>query len=357
MPLSVLLPISLDRVSSPISTLLRKIAEGSPAIDFYSFSSPVTAEDRRCAERLWSLPHVHSIGYPELLKRRFDVVHHASATPKNLLAARIAKLRSLGKVRHVFTANCEPYATDRYLESYKRSVARADHLVAVSKAVKEGVIEWFGRTAEAVIPNGFDEEFYFPVGADADPPEGVPREPFVLWAAQILDRKHPEVFLEIARRLPSVKFLMVGNNPYPDTELSKQTLATLSTLPNVDYLGIVPREHLRNLLQHAGILLFPSDYEGLPLTVVEALGCGCPVIAQNKSSLPEVIRDGENGWLIDNSEIGEWVGKVSEVLAWDGGKREEWRREARQSVLEAFSWSVIARQQGEFYHSLMNDDR
>ncbi len=351
---TILMPISLDRVATPISTLLRKIAEGNPEIDFHSFSSPLTEEDQECAAKLWALPHLYRTTPERVLLRRYDVVHHASATPRNLTAVRLAKLRSFGRTRHVFTANCEPYGSDPYLRHYCLAVKRADHVVAVSRAVEKGVGKWFGRSCDDCIPNGFDEEFYVLPEAAGERPDGVPGEPFFLWAAQILDRKHPEVFLEIASRMPQQRFLMVGNDPYPETELSRQTRDRIDALPNVSYLGKVSRLHLRNLLQHADGLLFPSEHEGLPLTVLEAIACGCPVIAQPKSSLPEVVVEGVNGWMMDATDIDAWVRRTRFLCGRSRQEVEAWRGQARRSILRDFSWASIAERQGRFYERILS---
>ncbi len=350
----ILLPISLDRVSTPISTLLRKIAEGNPGIDFYSFSSPLTDEDRECAKELWSLSHLHRTSTSRLLLQRYDVVHHASATPRNLAAVGLSKARSLGCTRHVFTANCEPYASDPYLKYYRSAVRRADDVVAVSRAVERGVRDWFRRDCDAVIPNGFDEDFYVPPVPGASRPEDVPQGSYFLWAAQILDRKHPEVFLELAARMPGQQFLMVGNDPYPGSELSRQIRSQMAELPNVNYVGRVPRTRLRNLIQHAEALVFPSGHEGLPLTVLEAIACGCPVIAQPKSSLPEVVENDVNGWMIDVTDTEAWLERMKLIVGRNRGEVATWRQRARESVLRSFSWSSIAERQGRFYERILS---
>ena len=345
--MKILLPISLDRVRSPISTLLRYVAVLLPKHEFTAGSSPVDAIDKNCSDELWSHPHIEAKGILGMITGRYDIVHHASATSKNLAAARFAKLRSLGKSVHIFTANCEPYSTDPYLRYMELSLKRADVVVAVSEAVAKGVKNYSGRNVDAVIPNGFDEEFYqLPEVAKND------SAPFFLFCAQLLDRKHPEFFLDLAEMFPDHQFIMVGNNPYPDSELAKDSLARIEALPNVVHKGLCSREDVRELMQSATALLFPSDYEGLPLTVVEAMGCGCPVIAQPRSSLPEVIDHEETGWMYLNSQRDEWVGRMTALIELSDVDKRDLACKIRASVIDRFSWKFIAKSYGELYEKL-----
>lgn len=347
MPKNILMPISLDRVRSPISTLLRYVATHLSDYHFVAGSSPVDEADQRCADALWSQPHIESAGGLGMAASRFDIVHHASATSKNLLAAKLAKLRSGGKVRHVFTANCEPYPTDPYLKYVEKALRDADVVVAVSEAVAKGVKAFCEREVDRVIPNGFDDHFYTLAPAD----ETAGQAPYFLFCSQILDRKHPEVFLDLAEQMPECQFIMVGNNPYPESDLAKKVLSRVNALNNVEYQGLKSREELRHLMQHAAALLHPSDYEGLPLTVVEAMGCGCPVIAQPKSSLPEVIEHDENGWLYLNEDSASWLAKMTELTAMSSDRRRQGAAHIRDSVVGKFSWATIA----ESYRSLYDE--
>lgn len=341
--MNVLFPISLDKSNCPIATLLRNIAVYNKKINFIGGSS---INERRVTT-LWARDNIDRFSLFSLLLTHFDIVHHASSTPKNVLAVRLAKLRSLGEVRHIFTANCEPYETDPFLKHYKKSIDRADYVVAVSEAVAAGVKTSFGREVDAVIPNGFDEKTcVLPETYDE-------QKPFFLFCAQILDRKHPEHFLNLAEHFPDIDFIMAGNIPYPDDTFTKKMLQRIHSLNNVEHIGLISRLDLIERMQQASALIFPSSYEGLPLTVVEAIGCGCPVIAQPKSALPEVIEHGVNGWMFDVEEWSDWVETCESILNRTEAQRREYSATARQSVMEKFRWEVIAESYAKFYKKIL----
>ncbi len=337
------MPILLDKSSCPIATLLRNIATRNVDI---LFTGGRARSATACAE-IWDAENIESLNASDFILKQFDIVHHASSTAKNVMAARLAKLRSLGKVRHVFTANCEPYVTDPFLKYYKKSIDRADYVVAVSEAVAAGVKTSFGREVDAVIPNGFDEKTCVLAETYDE------KKPFFLFCAQILDRKHPEHFLNLAEHFPDIDFIMAGNIPYPDDTFTKKMLKRINSLNNVEHIGLVSRPELIARMQQAAALIFPSSYEGLPLTVVEAIGCGCPVIAQPKSALSEVIEHNVNGWMFDVEEWRDWVETCESMLNRTEAQRREYSVIARQSVMKKFRWEVIAESYANFYHKIL----
>ena len=348
--LKILYPIHIDRWTSPIASLLREIAKYNHEFDFYSFSSPANDEDRELGQQFWSLPHIHRIKPLDILLHRYDVVHHASATPRNLAVAMFAKARSGGRTVHVFTANIQPHPEDRYLREYEQSLRRADVVVAVSEAVARDIEDQYGRRVDAIISNGVDLKFFSPKNATRLDLEvlGI-QKPYVLFCAVLTKRKRPDLFIQLARLLPTVNFVMIGGFYQHAEAEAKQYLAQVRGVPNVKYLGRQPRKMVRDLMAQATALVFPSEVEGLPLTVIEALAMGLPVLAQPKSSLPEVVIPGKTGWLLNGDSLEEWAVVLKQILSWDTQKRKSFARVARSFVKERFSWEVIARHYKNLY--------
>lgn len=348
----VLYPIHIDRWTNPIASLLREIAVRNNDMQFYTFSDPVTQEDRARGDLFWSLPHIHRIRRSDIVTRRFDIVHVASATTANLTATLGAQLRSGLRCRHVFTANIQTHPQDLYLKQYLLHLRLAQVVVAVSKAVAMD-LQQLGRSPDAIIPNGFDPCFFDP---DLANPQTLKKygisTPYFLFAAVLKRRKRPDVFLDIAFRIPNLSFVMVGGF-YTNKE-AQQYLTEVDKLRNVRYLGKVPREELRDLMGFASALVFPSEIEGLPLTVVEASGMGLPVLAQPRSSLPEVVEHGLNGWLLPVDRLDQWASLLEEVVGWDRSTREAFRKSARKWAIEKYSWDVVAEAYGKLYRQAVN---
>jgi glycosyltransferase involved in cell wall biosynthesis len=353
--LRVLLPINLDRWKFPVSTSLRELTLRNPDIDFYSFSNPASEEDRRLGEEiLWSKPNVHKISTVDLARRSFDIIHHASATPRNLLAASIAKARSLGRCVHVFTAPIQPHDDDEFYQQYVTSVHRADVLGAVSYAVAQDIQEQFGRSVDAVIPSGVDLDFFSPANAQPLDVEklGI-RKPYVLFVGVLTQRKRPDVFMQIAPLLPDLDFVMVGGGYTPEEEAMYREMA--SKHPNIKLMGYQPRTEVRNFMGNAMALIFPSELEGLPLTILEASAMGIPVLAQPKSSMPEAVIDDVTGWILPVDPMQAWADRLAKITNWSAEERSQFSGKARSFVAQHYSWDSIAQQYSSLYHRIVSN--
>jgi glycosyltransferase involved in cell wall biosynthesis len=351
----ILLPITLDHWRSPIAALLRTCAAYNPQHDFYSFSNPAHDEDRVEGLTYWSQPHLHKTGTLTAPLRRYDLCQVASLTPKNMLAARLAKLRSGGKTKLLITINLEmEVGHPAYWDTFLLSLKHANHYLAVSNAVANLIKPYVGDRFLGVIPNGFDPTQcdVSKVSADALPEEvrTQPGKPFVLFVSSIEPRKHPEVIAQLAKANPDLWFICVG---YVFCDFGRKCVEEFVSLPNVTWLGPVDRRTVASLMAEAKAMAFPSDREGLPLSVIEAMGLGLPVVAQPKSSLPELIRDGENGRLIDIADLAAWGDALRAYVQESPAVKTERARWMRAETVAKYAWSSIGAQYGKIYEQIL----
>jgi glycosyltransferase involved in cell wall biosynthesis len=345
----VLFPTHLDKATNATSIVLRELALRLPQHSFYSFSQPATPEDRELGDWLWELPHLHRIRPVDALRMRFDVVHHHAATRPALAMVGLSKARSLGRCWHVFTsAQVTPQAS--YYPYYRLAVQRADCLVALSRHVATSIETVIGCHAHAIIPNGVDLAFFDPqVAHPVDLPASGISQPYVLFVGVLNERKRPDVFINLARLLPQFTFVVVGDAFLEEHRRHYRQMG--AAYPNVVFLGQQPRAMVRDLMAQAVALVFPSEREGLPLTVLEAAAMGLPVLAQPRSSLPEVIAEGITGWLLSMDQPEAWAQKIQELVAWSAPQRQVFGERARAFVTTHFSWEHAAQRYAEVYQS------
>ena len=349
----VLLPISLDRWRNPIATLLRACVLANPEMEFHSYSNPMSEEDRQLGAGFWSLPNVVQAPQTKLALTRYDLVHTASITWHNQAAVVAAKWRSFHHAQYLATINLQVGPTDggdwNLLQSAE---ALADGLVSVSEAAGSAVRNRCQDRFHGVIPNGFDAGYFDPsIDDDAALPEHVrnfPSGSFALYLGALEPRKNPDFVVELARRHPEISFVGVGY-VHP---LGRHYEPMVRSLPNYHWLGHVDRRCVRALLRHAGVLLFPSEREGLALSVIEALGMGVPVIGQPKSSMPELIDHDVNGKLFDISEIDQWSHAMLSYLGRSLEERREHRAKVRPGIVSTYDWPIIGRMYGELYRKM-----
>lgn len=147
-------------------------------------------------------------------------------------------------------------------------------------------------------------------------------EKVVMCIARISPQKNVDLFLQTAGLLPSYAFLWIGN----EEEVG-------NAADNVFFLGSAPFAY--RYLSFCDLFVLPTRYEGLPVSILEAFCMGKPVIASGVGGIPEMIRDGVNGFALDN-DAALFVRHIDRVLS-DPRLLAEMGVHARCLFLERFS--------------------
>jgi glycogen synthase len=266
------------------------------------------------------------------------------------------------------------YFLSRWIEN--KAYNTADGIIAVSKQMKQDVIEAYGVDPNkvTVIHNGIDPEFYQPtfdtnllleLGID-------PNIPFVLFVGRITRQKGISGLLEAAKYFnKNCQIVLCAGAP--DTkEIELETEQLIANLKQ-DREGVVlisemlPREKIRVLYSHARVFACPSLYEPFGIINLEAMACETPVVGSHVGGIPEIIVEGETGYLVSlesisrtdfnpkNPEIFQkaFAEKINllldnEVMAKQLGKA------GRVRVLNIFSWKSIAKTTFDYYQKVID---
>jgi len=125
---------------------------------------------------------------------------------------------------------------------------------------------------------------------------------YILCIARLSSPKRPDIFIDVARLLPCYAFVWIGN----------QKEVNRSDLPaNVYFLGNIL--DARRYLPLADLLMLPSNYEGMPMVILEALSCGIPVVASDVGGVSEVVKNGETGYAVKNNPE-DFAAAIQEIL-------------------------------------------
>lgn len=213
----------------------------------------------------------------------------------------------------------------------------ADLILAPSAATAAELVRDYGAREVAVVPNVTGGLAVEPEG-----PEGKAAEPagFLLFVGRLRIRKGVEVLLEALRGLPELKLRIAGDGEHR-AALERRT-AELGLEGRVEFLGRCSAGRVRALLAGARALVVPSTYEGMPLVVLEAMEAGVPLVASRVSGIPEVVVDGETGWLVPPEDPEALAAALAALAA--GPEEARRRGEAGRRRIEAAFRPAVAAQ-------------
>jgi glycosyltransferase involved in cell wall biosynthesis len=252
-------------------------------------------------------------------------------------------------------------AAEGYFASLvKRSVSRADRVIAVSNYTRADVLDFTRASESKVVPvlQGVDLKYEREVPLDAlreiRERHGL-KQRYLLYAGQQKPYKNVGLLLEVLKRLRSessfadVQLVLVGARE--SSAGIEEAIASKGLNSAVVQPGYIrDEEQLIALYQGASAFVFPSRYEGFGLPPLEAMAAGVPVVSSNRTSLPEVV--GNAGLLVDPDDVLEWTRSIKRVLSEDALRAtlvDAGRRRVRE-----FSWQRTADATLDVYRSAIN---
>lgn len=200
------------------------------------------------------------------------------------------------------------------------SIRRAARVIAVSEHTKSDVIRFYGLAPEkiAVTPLAPGPAFVeMPRAADEQLPPGI-TEPFLLAVGNFEPRKNLdrllEAFFVIARQGFDGQLVLVGKGSGAQSIAARARQNGLES--RIVLTGFVTERELVLLYNRAKLFVYPSLYEGFGLPPIEAMACGCPVVASNTSVMPETL--GDAAILVDPASVSALANAMTAVLETDG---------------------------------------
>jgi UDP-glucose:(heptosyl)LPS alpha-1,3-glucosyltransferase len=161
------------------------------------------------------------------------------------------------------------------------------------------------------------------------------------------DRKGLPIAIDAVARTPGVRLLVVGGSPAM-IDRARASAAGLGAGDRVTFAGT--RGDVVPALWAADALVLPSAYEANALVVLEALACGVPVIATAVGAAPELIADGENGYIIER-DAGELATRLDALRAAPPGGL----RAACRATAQTRSWTLVAQRYLEVIRRLRGE--
>ncbi len=266
------------------------------------------------------------------------------------------------------------YFLSRWIEHHAYNTA--DGVIAVSQQMKTDVVEAYGINPEkvTVIHNGIDPEFYKPtIDTDLLHQYGIdPDIPFVLFVGRITRQKGISQLIAAAHYFNADCQIVLCAGA-PDTpEIAQETEELIAELQSkrsgvILISEMLPREKIKVLYSHARVFACPSLYEPFGIINLEAMSCETPVVGSAVGGIPEIIIEGETGYLIELESVSRtdfnpknpvefqksFAAKINRLLD-DENLANQMGKAGRQRVLNIFSWESIAKTTYAYYEEVIS---
>lgn len=289
--------------------------------------------------------------YNFLRKQNVDLYHSPGPRLPNL-----KNIKQIITIHDLIHEIYPQWVDNRFLNANRKAVSVADKIIVDSQNTKSDLIRFYGTHPEKidVIYLGVDKKIFRPI---VDNSLQKIKEKYTLPEKFILDvgpfehRRNIESLLHAYKRLkermPRYKVVLVGTK----NQNLEREIYTLNLDSDVIFTDYVPQNDLVCIYNLATVFVHPSFYEGFGLQVLEAMACGCPVIASNVSSLPEVI--GNAGVLVDPNSTDNMAEAICGVVS-NENMRAELSAKGTARAKE-FLWENTAKKTLEIYKSVCHE--
>jgi L-malate glycosyltransferase len=255
---------------------------------------------------------VASVEKLDLLHVHYAIPHAASAYLARQILAQSG--RPLKVVTTLHGTDITVVGSDRsFLPITRFAIEQSDAVTVPSHDLRRATYRLLGvdpATAIEVIPNFVDTDAYVP----APRPPGRPR--LLVHNSNFRPLKRVDDVVRIfaaTRKRIACQLVLIGDGP--ERSRIERLVHELDLAGEVRFVG--KQLHFVEILQACDVFLLPSETESFGLAALEALSCGVPVVASQVGGLPEVVRDGENGFLLPLGDVEGMAAASARILGDD----------------------------------------
>lgn len=291
--------------------------------------------------------------------KRYDVVHfHAEGSCAMLPLAKLFRKKTVATIHGLDWQRNKwgGFASKYILFGEKMATKYADEIIVLSENVKNYFKEKYNRET-LFVPNGINP--VTPEGIDEiNQKFGLEKDGYILFLARITPEKGLDYLIDAYKKLNTDKKLVVAGAIEPKTDYINSVLQKAKGFDNIIFTGFVSGKTLSALFTNCYVYVLPSDIEGMPMSLLEAVGYDARVIVSN---IPEntACLDGygnsfEKGNVDSLKEILSFCLKNPKLKSSDFKKEsnEEQTKAKREELMLKYDWNAITDRTIEIYQSL-----
>jgi glycosyltransferase involved in cell wall biosynthesis len=243
-----------------------------------------------------------------------------------------------------------------YLSIENIFIRKATAVFAVSESIRgELIARRVPQQNITVIHNGIDDPIKMKTGSK-NARDNTGRFPHILCVGRLIRSKRFDLAIQAVDALrgqfPSISLSIAGDGP--DEDNLRRIVRERSLEGYVKLYGYV--QDTISLYEDADIFLLPSETEGSPMVLIEAMAYALPIIVTSVGAVPEMVEDGKSALVLPPGDLDALV-KTIEMLASNTERRSEFGAAARQRFLSHFSSDVMAKAYAQSYITVLEDRR
>lgn len=281
---------------------------------------------------------------------RFDIIHfHAEGPASMVILAKLFRKRSVVTIHGLDWQRSKwgGFAT-KFLKFGERTAAKyADEIIVLSKNVQDYFIKVYNRET-VFIPNGISKP-------DNYEPEiiknkyGLDKDGYILFLGRLVPEKGVHYLIEAYKELDTDKKLVIAGGSSHTKEYESELKALANGNENIIFTGFIQGKELDELYSNAYIYCLPSDLEGMPISLLEAMSYGNCCLTSNIAECSEVC--GENAVYFEQGNVQSLKSTLEELL-----KNEErvskLKNTAARYILSRYNWDNVCDDTLKLYESI-----
>ena len=295
-------------------------------------------------------------------KEKIDVVHSHWLVPQGLVGGICKKIFGIPHVTTVHGSDVNIIKKSKILSRICSFILHnSDRITANSSYTKDRVLSIDSRAKDKVevIPMGVDIN-RFGFEDDTNLKEVFGAEYLILSIGRLIDWKGTKYLIismkEVIKKFPNSKLVIGGDGP-EKRKLEKLT-KKLNLKKNVIFTGYIKNSDLSKYYDSSDIFVLASMNlngltEALGVVLLEAMVCGTPVIGSNVGGIPDIIKDGYNGFLVPEKSPKDLADKIIELLS-NKELAKEFSVNGLKTVRERFSWEIVSERFMRMYEVVKN---
>ena len=283
-----------------------------------------------------------------LRKNKFDVIHFTSSASlgllRDLIIIRIAKHNNTKPIIHFRFGRTPEILKSKNWECFllKKVVSSVSRAIFIDKSSYEAIVNSGYKNVE-LLPNPLSPDISNLVNTIKE----TERESrFILYVGHCYEEKGIFELAQACKNLSDLKLKYVGSVK----DSIKQQLLDYGT----DYIQVVGEESYEKIIEEmlkCDLFVLPSYTEGFPNVILEAMACGCAIIATNVGAIPEMLDENgasQCGLIIHPRDVKELSDAISSLLD-DNRKKQNFRLLAKQRVMSLYSMDVVWKKMADIW--------